>query len=145
MLISYCRNCNPIHGEPIQAVVTQGRGFKVHRVDCHHLREADKQRIVDAKWDTSIIKNGNEASSKKAVARLVRLDVYFEDTPGTMAGMSSAISSVKAVAIDSVSVKQLSNGQGLARFGIMIPTVDEFDKVIRNLEQERGVLSVTRR
>ena len=143
MLITYCKNCNPIHGEPIQAVVTQGRGFKVHRLDCQYLLQADQKRTVDANWDASIAFN-SETGARPA-SRPIRLDVVFEDTPGMLAGMSGAISSVKAVSIDSVVMKKLSYGRGLARFGVMVPTVDEYDKITRHLEQERGVLSVTRR
>eukprot|EP00521_Asterionellopsis_glacialis_P015968 CAMPEP_0195306238 /NCGR_PEP_ID=MMETSP0707-20130614/37096_1 /TAXON_ID=33640 /ORGANISM="Asterionellopsis glacialis, Strain CCMP134" /LENGTH=911 /DNA_ID=CAMNT_0040370449 /DNA_START=494 /DNA_END=3229 /DNA_ORIENTATION=- len=134
MLINFCGNCSPLLGEEVKGVITRGRGIKIHRLGCTYLQASDEERIVHASWD----------ATAKTRPRSVQLDVIFEDAPGMLASMSGAIASA-GVNIANVVLKKLSAGRGLARFSVMLPSVDELHKVLRQLQQEQGVLSVTRR
>lgn len=51
LLLSFCKSCNPLMGEKIRGVVSQGLGVKVHRHGCRYLLEADGERIVKVQWD----------------------------------------------------------------------------------------------
>ena len=133
MLVDFCKACNPVQGEDIKAVVTKGRGFKIHRLGCPYILQADMERTMDAAWDLQL----------KSVARIVRLEVVFEDAPGMLATMSGAISTVQ-VNIQSVDLRTLSHGKGLARFGILLSTIDELNNVVLQLEQTADVISVKR-
>jgi len=134
MLINFCGNCSPLLGEEVKGVITRGRGIKIHRLGCSYLQSSDEERIVHASWD----------AAAKTRPRSVQLEVIFEDAPGMLASMSGAIASA-GVNIANVVLKKLSGGRGLARFNVMLPSVDELNKVLRQLQQEPGVLSVTRR
>ena len=43
--------------------------------------------------------------------------------------MTSAISSAKVSIVGSVNVKRLSNGKGLARFGVLLSSVEDLKRV----------------
>jgi (p)ppGpp synthase/HD superfamily hydrolase len=57
--------------------------------------------------------------------------------------MSRAIT-VQGMNIGNVSLKKLKNGRGLARFDVMLGKLDDLEKVMVQLRQEEGVLSVSR-
>ena len=135
IMLKFCRNCNPLMGEPIKGVVTQGRGVKVHRHGCKYLLEADDERIINVQWD-------EHATNVRQ--RPVRLKVLCEDTPGALANMSRAVSSL-GINIGNVNLRKLSNGRGLARLEVMVGKLDELERVMAHLRKEEGILSVSRR
>ena len=122
-------------GEKIQGVVSQGLGVKVHRHGCKYLLEADEKRIVDVQWDEN---------AKDIRRRPVRLQVLCADSPGVLANMSRAITSL-GINIGNVNLRRLGNGRGLARLEVMLGTLEELDRVIAHLRKEEGILSVSRR
>ena len=134
MMVIFCGNCNALYGEEVKGVVTRGRGVKVHRMDCKYLLESEMERRVDAVWD----------ESAKSVTRPAKVEVIFEDKPDMLANMSKAISLAK-VRIGGVVMKQISDGRGLARFELMLSSIDDLAKITIQLQRERGVLSVTRK
>jgi len=134
MMVVFCRNCNPLYGEEVEGVVTRGSGGKVHRVDCKYLIESEMDRRVGTVWD----------EAAKSVARPTHVEVIFEDEPNMLGHMSKAISLTK-VRIGGVVMKRISDGRGLARFELLLSSIDDLSKIMLQLQQERGVLSVTRK
>jgi guanosine-3',5'-bis(diphosphate) 3'-pyrophosphohydrolase len=134
MLISFCRNCNPLHGEDVQGVITQGRGVKIHRLGCIYLQESEEERRLDAVWDTKA----------EGTFRPTQVEVICEDSPGVLASMSKAISSAKVI-IGSATLKRVSNGRSLARFELMLSSIDQLRTVMQQLEQEPDIIAVKRR
>lgn len=135
VMIDFCKNCNPLMGEDIKGVITRGRGIKIHRIGCRYLLLQPEERRLDANWDVD---------STAKPTRPVQLDVVCEDQAGILANMSRAISSQK-IDIRSVNLKKLSNNRGLAKFEVMLSTVEDLEKVVTQLQQKQGVLSVERR
>uniref|UniRef100_A0A7S3L4X9 Putative GTP diphosphokinase RSH1, chloroplastic n=1 Tax=Amphora coffeiformis TaxID=265554 RepID=A0A7S3L4X9_9STRA len=134
MMVIFCRNCRPLYGDEVEGVVTRGRGVKVHRRDCKYLVESEMERRVGTVWD----------EAAKSVARPTHVEVIFEDTPDMLANMSKALSLAK-VRLGGVVMKRISDGRGLARFELMLSSIDDLAKITLQLQQERGVLSVTRK
>mmetsp|Transcript_30039 Transcript_30039/g.63337 ORF Transcript_30039/g.63337 Transcript_30039/m.63337 type:complete len:1062 (-) Transcript_30039:719-3904(-) len=135
IMLKFCKNCNPLKGEKIRGVVTQGKGVNIHRLGCKYLLEADDERIVDVQWDD------DEANVR---LRPVRLHVLCEDTPGVLADMSRAISSL-GINIGNVNLRRLPNGRGLAKLEVMLGKLEDLDRVMSHLRKEEGILSVSRR
>lgn len=133
MLLSFCKNCSPLHGDSVKGVITKGKGIKVHRRGCKYLSESDDTRVVDVNWDGNV---------KSGSLRPVQLQVICSDSPGV--DMSRAITSL-GMNIGNVSLKEIKNGRGLARFEVMLRNLDDLDKVMVQLGQEEGVISVSRR
>ena len=135
ILLSFCRNCNALFGDDIQGVVSPGRGVKVHQRDCRYPVNSDPARRVDAIiWD----------EAAKTTKRTVVAEVIFEDSPGMLAEMSKAISSAD-VTIGGVGLTTLSNGQGVARFELVLSSIDDLKRVALQLGMEPGVISVQRK
>mmetsp|Transcript_6311 Transcript_6311/g.13179 ORF Transcript_6311/g.13179 Transcript_6311/m.13179 type:complete len:866 (+) Transcript_6311:81-2678(+) len=135
VMIDFCKNCNPLMGEDIKGAITRGRGIKIHRMGCRYLLLQPEERRLDASWDTDSI-------SKPS--RPVQLDVVCEDQAGILASMSRAIAAQK-FDIRSVNLRKLSNNRGLAKFEVMLSTVEDLERVVMQLQQEQGVISVERR
>lgn len=47
ILLKFCKNCNPLPGEEISGVVSNGLGVKIHRLGCKYIDAANEERIVD--------------------------------------------------------------------------------------------------
>mmetsp|Transcript_7069 Transcript_7069/g.11197 ORF Transcript_7069/g.11197 Transcript_7069/m.11197 type:complete len:124 (-) Transcript_7069:179-550(-) len=122
-------------GEKINGVVTQGKGVTIHRLGCKYLSEADHERIVDVQWDED---------KTNTRFRPVELQVLCEDTPGVLADMSRAISSL-GINIGNVNLRRLTNGRGVARLQLMLGKLEDLEKVMAHLMKEEGILSVSRR
>jgi len=53
--VHFSKCCTPLPGDKIIGFVTRGRGVSIHRADCvnmQHLSEEDKQRLIEAEWET---------------------------------------------------------------------------------------------
>ena len=135
ILLSFCRNCSPLRGDTINGVVSKGKGIKVHRTGCKYLADADESLIVEVTWDES---------AKDTNLRPAQIQVVCSDSPGVLADMSRAITSL-GMNIGNVSLKKIKNGRGLARFEVMVGNLDDLQKLMVQLGQEEGVLSVSRR
>jgi guanosine-3',5'-bis(diphosphate) 3'-pyrophosphohydrolase len=134
ILLTFCKNCRPLHGESIDGVITKGNGIKVHRQGCKHLLEADQRRVIKVNWDRD---------STAVTLRPVQLEVCCEDTPGVLARICNTISSVN-FSIGSLSLKRVSHGRGLARLEVLLRTADDLEKVMTKIKQEEGIISVQR-
>ena len=58
--------------------------------------------------------------------------------------MSKAIAAQK-IDIRSVNLRKISNNRGLAKFEVMLSSVEDLERVVGQLSQEKGVISVERR
>lgn len=54
MLIRYAGCCTPVFGEEIKGYISRGRGVTIHRYDCPNLKYLEKERLVDAVWDSNL-------------------------------------------------------------------------------------------
>ena len=97
--------------------------------------ETDESRRLDASWDTNAL---------NTPSRPVQLKVICEDQPEILASMSKAIAAQK-IDIRSVNLKKISNNRGLAKFEVMLSSVDDLERVVGQLDREKGVISVERR
>ena len=132
VLIRFGRCCNPLPGERIVGVITRGRGVTVHIISCQRLLESDPQRHITVSWDPAT-----------DYARLVKIEVLSEDRTGLLTNMSKAISTV-GLNIASANVRTLSDKRALNVFEVLIPSADDLQRVMRNLERVRGVVKVSR-
>ena len=53
--VTLARCCNPILGDDIVGYISRGNGIIIHSKDCHNLEALD-DRLIDVKWNNSIVK-----------------------------------------------------------------------------------------
>ncbi|TMA54770.1 MAG: bifunctional (p)ppGpp synthetase/guanosine-3',5'-bis(diphosphate) 3'-pyrophosphohydrolase [Deltaproteobacteria bacterium] len=132
MLVRFGKCCSPLPGERITGFITRGRGVTVHTLECPKVLESDPQRRIDAQWV-----NG------QGTPRAVKVEVTCVDRPGLLAAMSKAISSA-GINITRAQVHGLGDRKAQNTFELMVGSLDELNRVMRNLGRVRGVMKVAR-
>jgi guanosine-3',5'-bis(diphosphate) 3'-pyrophosphohydrolase len=132
VLVRFGKCCQPLPGERIAGFITRGRGVTVHAGDCPKVAETDPQRRVDVEWQDT-----------KGVPRAVKIEVTCVDAPGLLAGMSKAISST-GVNITRAQVHPTADHKSQNTFELMVGSLEELNRVMKNLGRVRGVMRVTR-
>ena len=132
VMVRYGRCCNPLPGERIVGFITRGRGVTVHGLDCLRVMESDPQRRVEVTWDGA-----------PGHFRPVQIEVACIDSPGLLAAMSKAISSV-GVNITGAQVRTVPDKRALNTFEVMVDSVEALNRVMRGLGKVKGVMKVSR-
>jgi guanosine-3',5'-bis(diphosphate) 3'-pyrophosphohydrolase len=124
--------CHPLPGEEIVGFMTRGRGVTVHSTECERLAGADAERSVEVVWQKGA-----------RTARDVRIEVTSRDRPGLLAGMSHAIAQT-GMNINKAYVRTTGEGRALNVFEMTLFSVDDYERVCRNLRRVPGVKDVRR-
>lgn len=132
VLVHVARCCDPLPGETITGLVSQGSGVVVHSAECAVALEADPQRRVTCVWD-----------GKPEALRPIRLEVLGVDQPGLLAAVSKAIAQ-SGVNIRNADAREIEDGKAKNTFEVMVGDVGDLNKVIRNLTRVKGVMRVDR-
>jgi guanosine-3',5'-bis(diphosphate) 3'-pyrophosphohydrolase len=132
VLVRFGKCCSPLPGERITGFITRGRGVTVHALDCPKVLESDPQRRIDVQW-----------ADGKGTPRTVGVEVTCVDRPGLLAAMSKAISSA-GVNIARAQVHGLGDRKAQNTFEVVVSSLDELNRVMRNLGRVRGVMKVAR-
>ena len=53
--------CSPVLGDDIVGYVSKGHGIVVHRLECHNVRSAKKERFIEVIWDMDFSKKPFES------------------------------------------------------------------------------------
>jgi GTP pyrophosphokinase len=134
VLIRFGKCCNPVPGDNIVGFITRGRGVTVHRVNCQVAIGADAERRVDVKWNIT---------NKSAVKRNVRVRIFAQDEPGLLAAMSQSVTA-QGANIRSANVRTTKDKKAVAIFEVEVTDTEQLDRIIRQIEAKRGVISVER-
>lgn len=132
VLIRFAKCCNPLPGERITGFITRGRGVTVHAQECSKVLETDPARRVDVRWDDGA-----------NVPRPVHVQVTCIDRPGLLAAITKAISST-GINIASARIGSLPDKKAQNTFELMIGSLEDLNRVMRNLGRVRGVIKVER-
>jgi GTP pyrophosphokinase len=132
VLVRFGKCCSPLPGERITGFITRGRGVTVHAHDCPKVLDSDPQRRIDVQWE-----NG------KGAPRPVKLEVTCVDRPGLLAAMSKAISAA-GINIAGARVQNVGDHKAQNTFELVVSSLDELSRVMRNLARVRGVMKVER-
>ena len=131
MLVHYARCCSPVKGDPILGFVSRGRGLIVHRRDCQKIFELDPERRISVSWDAST-----------SFSRTIHLRVLTDDREGMLADLSGVFSK-NNINISEANCK-VKGGQAVNTFKCGITDIDQLRKVVKALENVKGVHAVER-
>jgi GTP pyrophosphokinase len=132
VLVRFGRCCSPLPGDEVIGFVTRGRGVTVHRKDCRVTFELDPERRIDVEWDTDA-----------NVSHRIRIRVTSRDAPGLLAEITKSISAA-GVNIGAARVATHPDRTATQNFDLWITDVRVLNKVMKEIERVKGVLSVER-
>ena len=123
--------CNPIPGDPIVGFISRGRGVIVHRKNCAKIQSRDPNRHVEVSWHT-----GQEAS------HTVHIRVVSENRPGLLSLQSKIFADLNI----NISAAQCEtdDDEAINTFKCQVSDLHQLKRVLRQLEDIRGVLAVQR-
>jgi len=130
VLLHFARCCQPVPGDRVIGIVTQGRGVSVHQGNCPNTFEdrVPAERRVEVTWDT-----------RPDEVFPVRLVIYGSDRQGMLADITKTIS---ALAVNIRSAGMASEDK-TAR-GVFLVEVSNLRKLTETLQAIQRVKGVTR-
>ena len=141
-VIRFAKCCTPLPGDNIKGYISRGKGITVHRIDCPNFKELeqkDKDRIIDVKWDESLIKrNLNTYSFNFNVLVVDRVNVLME--------IINVISEhkINILAVSSISFVENGNKRANIRLTIEIREKEQYNRLIKNIMRVKDVIEITR-
>ncbi len=141
-VIRFAKCCTPLPGDEIMGYVSRGKGITVHRTDCSNfaeLKDNDKDRIIEVKWDETLIKSKlNTYSFNFNVLVVDRVNVLME--------IINVISEhkINILAVSSISFVENGNKRANIRLTIEIREIEQFNRLIKNIVRVKDDLEITR-
>ena len=132
VLVRFGRCCSPLPGDEVIGFVTRGRGVTVHRKDCRVTFALDPERRIDVEWDTDA-----------NVSHRIRIRVTSRDVPGLLAEITRSISAA-GVNIGSARIATHPDRTATQSFDLWITDVGMLNRLMKEIERVKGVLSVER-
>ena len=137
--VRFSKCCNPIPGDEIVGFVTRGRGVSIHRTDCinmMNLSEQDRQRIIEAEWETSADGKPDELYDTEII-------IYAYDRMGILLDITKILTENK---IDVKSINSRTSKQGIATInvGFAIRSKDSLHDLTKKLLQIDGIKDIQR-
>lgn len=135
--VRFSKCCSPVPGDEIIGFVTRGRGVSIHRTDCvnmMNLSESDRQRIIEAEWETVQEGNTGELYDTEII-------IYAYDRMGILLDITKILTENK-VAVTSINSR--TSKQGIAtiniRFGIRsAEALRDLTKKLRQVESVKDI------
>lgn len=122
MLVKYANCCNPIKGDVIVGIVTQGQGVSIHLADCENVRARgfNPERLVDVEWIKS--------SSEKLP---VRIHLRFDNLIKTNLQIMKILAGSKVVLVkNDLQLIDRTTRQDLT---IKVDNNEQLDKILSKL------------
>lgn len=135
--VRFSKCCSPVPGDEIIGFVTRGRGVSIHRTDCvnmMNLSESDRQRIIEAEWETVQEGNTGELYDTEII-------IYAYDRMGILLDITKILTENKVTV---TSINSRTSKQGIAtiniRFGIRsAEALRDLTKKLRQVESVKDI------
>jgi GTP diphosphokinase / guanosine-3',5'-bis(diphosphate) 3'-diphosphatase len=134
VMLHFARCCQPVPGDRVIGIVTQGRGVSVHRQDCPNTFDdrVAPERKVQVEWDTA----RNETFP-------VRLVVYGQDRPALLADIAKTIAATQVNIRTAGMASEDQTARGM--FVVEVPHLAKLQEVMTAIRKLKGVTRVERR
>jgi GTP pyrophosphokinase len=134
VMLTFARCCQPVPGDRVVGVVTQGRGVSVHRLDCPNTFDdrIPKERKVAVEWDAG-----------RGETFPVRLLVYGQDRTSLLADIAKAISTAQVNVRTAGMASEDQTARGM--FVVEVAHLAKLQEVIQAIRKVKGVTRVERR
>jgi GTP pyrophosphokinase len=138
MAVRFSKCCNPVPGDEIVGFVTRGRGLSIHRTDCVniiHLSGTERERLIDAEWETNEWNGGGQY--------LAELKVFAYDRKGLLLEFTRLFTEAQ-IDVKSMNVRTNKKGTATLELGFIVHGREELNKIIEKLRQVEGVMDIER-
>ena len=132
LLIRFAGCCNPVPGDSIIGFISRGRGISIHRSDCPNLKNADKERLIDAQWADS-----------KEQKYSAGLQILANDCSGLLALIGNIVSEMK-LNITNMNARLDKNNKAIINITVILNNVLELDMLIKKLKNNQMIIDVFR-
>lgn len=130
IFLKYAQCCNPIFGDKVVGIVSEGKGVTVHHHACSNLKGADRERLVEVEWDM-----GDDITS--AV-----LNLHLSDRQGVLANVFTA---VKKYGINMSEFSAYTiNREAFMKIRLEVKNQRELLKVVNEIRKIDAVQTITR-
>lgn len=125
--------CNPVPGDSIIGFVTRGRGVTIHRSDCMNIANTkDKERLLQAEWDTEDESNYNAEICIKAISKT-----------GLLADITNRIAE-SDISINAIDAKTNKDQTSNINIVLEIHDIDELNRLMDRFKNIESVIDVYR-
>ncbi len=133
VLLHFARCCQPVPGDPVIGIVTQGRGVSVHQADCANTfpDRVPAERRVEVEWNT-----------RPDEVFPVRLIVYGSDRPGILADITKVIGALKVNIRSAGMASEDRTARGV--FLVEVPNLRKLQETLSAIQRVKGVARVER-
>jgi len=134
VMLHFARCCQPVPGDRIIGIVTQGRGVSVHRQDCPNTfdERVAPERKVSVEWDAG-----------RGETFPVRLVVYGLDRPALLADIAKVIAATQVNIRTAGMATEDQTARGM--FVVEVPHLAKLNEVMAAIRKLKGVTRVERR
>ncbi len=133
VLLHFARCCQPVPGDRVVGVVTQGRGVSVHQADCPNTfpDRIPSERRVEVEWDT-----------RPDEVFPVRLIIYGSDRQGMLADITKTIAALKVNIRSAGMASEDKTARGV--FLVEVPNLRKLEETVQAVQRVKGVSRVER-
>ena len=133
VLLHFARCCQPVPGDPVVGIVTQGRGVSVHQAECENTfpDRVPAERRVEVEWNT-----------RPDEVFPVRLVIYGSDRQGMLADITKAIAALKVNIRSAGMASEDKTARGV--FLVEVPNLRKLQETLGAIQRVKGVARVER-
>ncbi|MBW4465994.1 MAG: bifunctional (p)ppGpp synthetase/guanosine-3',5'-bis(diphosphate) 3'-pyrophosphohydrolase [Pegethrix bostrychoides GSE-TBD4-15B] len=137
LLYSLAGCCNPVPGEAIIGVVTQGssRGISIHRQKCSNTENIPGERLIPVSW--------NSADSHRPATYPVQVLIEVIDRVGVLKDILSRLSDYD-VNVRSAQVKTFPGQTAVIDLGIDITDHEQLERIFTQIRKMSDILQMRR-
>ncbi len=134
VMLQFARCCQPVPGDRVIGIVTQGRGVSVHRQDCPNTFDdrVPRERKVAVEWDAG-----------RGETFPVRLVVYGHDRTSLLADIAKAIAATQVNIRTAGMASEDQTARGV--FVVEVTHLGRLQEVMAAIRKVKGVSRVERR
>ena len=133
VLVSFARCCNPLPGEAVSGFITRGHGISVHRSSCPQLLAMEADRRIPVQWQRT--KGGSTHPGE--------LSLLCSNKPGMLAEIGGICKTLE-INVTRMEARSLEDEKAELSLEVAVRDVGQLDKLIRKLEQVKGIIRVDR-
>jgi GTP pyrophosphokinase len=126
--------CHPVFGDNIIGYVSKGYGIVVHRLECHNIKNTDKDRYIEVIWD-------NESEKKNFDSQIT---ISSFDRRNIVAEIINIINSINNVSITTISSAKNKAGDLLTKVRLSVNNLDTLNNTITNLQKISDIYTIER-